>query len=235
MKYCSKLFSGSKVLAFTLAEVLITLGIIGIVAAMTLPTVINNSRNKQLEAALKKNYSVLSQVLDMYQAETGERFQPLNTGVDLKKILLKYLHIIKDCGNGIGDADKACIPNFGDVRPDHPEAEIYKNFTGERNIDLTIVDDGQFVVNDSSLWLMNATGAYISIDINGYNKNPNRFGHDLFMFQIDDNGKLLPMGAEGTTYFGTNYCSSKPTNVQNGFSCTYKALTEKDYFKNLPK
>ena len=60
----------TKYSGFTLAEVLITLGIIGIVAAMTLPSVINNSRNKQLEAGLKKAYSVIGQALDMYQAET---------------------------------------------------------------------------------------------------------------------------------------------------------------------
>lgn len=39
---------------FTLAEVLITLGLIGIVAAMTLPSLVNNARNKQLEAAFKE-------------------------------------------------------------------------------------------------------------------------------------------------------------------------------------
>ena len=61
-----------KKFAFTLAEVLITLGIIGVVAVITLPAVINNSRNKQLEAGLKRAYSVTSQALDMYQAETGE-------------------------------------------------------------------------------------------------------------------------------------------------------------------
>ena len=45
--------------AFTMTEVLITLGIIGVVAAMTLPPLINNNRNKTLETALKKNYSVI--------------------------------------------------------------------------------------------------------------------------------------------------------------------------------
>ncbi len=50
---------------FTMAEVLITLGIIGVVAAMTLPTLINNNRNKALETGLKRSYSVLSQALDM--------------------------------------------------------------------------------------------------------------------------------------------------------------------------
>ena len=50
--------------AFTLAEVLITLGIIGVVAAMTLPSLINNIQSKQLEAGLKKQYSIISQVFD---------------------------------------------------------------------------------------------------------------------------------------------------------------------------
>ena len=59
--------------AFTLAEVLITLGIIGVVAALTLPALIQNNRNKELQTGLKKAYSVISQALDMYQAETGER------------------------------------------------------------------------------------------------------------------------------------------------------------------
>lgn len=40
--------------AFTIAEVLVTLGIIGVVAAMTLPSLINNSYRKELEAGLKK-------------------------------------------------------------------------------------------------------------------------------------------------------------------------------------
>ena len=75
-----------------MAEVLITLGVIGIVAAMTLPAVINNSRNKQLEAGLKRSYSVISQALDMYQAETGERITSQNIGYrKLKQILLEYL------------------------------------------------------------------------------------------------------------------------------------------------
>ena len=58
---------------FTLAEVLITLGIIGIVAAMTLPTVMNKARNKQLEAGLRRACSLIAKALDRHQVETGER------------------------------------------------------------------------------------------------------------------------------------------------------------------
>ena len=46
---------------FTLAEVLITLGIIGIVAAMTMPTLIENYQKKVLETQYKSTVSVLSQ------------------------------------------------------------------------------------------------------------------------------------------------------------------------------
>lgn len=57
--------------AFTLAEVLITLGIIGIVAALTLPSVITKYQKKQTVAQLKKAYSTISQALVTSQYENG--------------------------------------------------------------------------------------------------------------------------------------------------------------------
>ena len=77
---------------------------------------------------------------------------------------------------------------------------------------------------------------FITVDVNGYKKKPNAWGHDLFTFQImNDSGKLIPMGADGTVFTDLNtYCSSTSTNAQNGIACTYKALTDKDYFNNLP-
>ena len=57
--------------AFTLAEVLITLGIIGVVAAMTVPTLINNYQNKQFLVKFQKAYSVLNQAAKLYPATVG--------------------------------------------------------------------------------------------------------------------------------------------------------------------
>lgn len=54
--------------AFTLAEVLITLGIIGVVAAMTLPTVINNYKKQVAVNKLKKFYSVMTQAIQTEEA-----------------------------------------------------------------------------------------------------------------------------------------------------------------------
>lgn len=57
---------------FTLAEVLITLGIIGVVATMTLPTVINKYRRNVVATRLAKFYSIMNQALARAKAEKGE-------------------------------------------------------------------------------------------------------------------------------------------------------------------
>lgn len=58
--------------AFTLAEVLITLGIIGIIAALTLPTLMANNRRKVVETRLQKFYTVMNQAIKLGEAENGE-------------------------------------------------------------------------------------------------------------------------------------------------------------------
>ena len=58
---------------FTLAEVLITLGIIGVVAAMTLPTLIQTNKNKEVETKLQKIYSVMNQAILMSELDNGPK------------------------------------------------------------------------------------------------------------------------------------------------------------------
>ena len=57
--------------AFTLAEVSITLGIIGIVAAMTLPSLISKYQNKILANQAKKSYSMILNALNLTKAQLG--------------------------------------------------------------------------------------------------------------------------------------------------------------------
>ena len=59
--------------AFTLAEVLITLGIIGIVAAMTMPTLIQKHKRQVIETRLMKFYSVMNQAVKMAELDYGDR------------------------------------------------------------------------------------------------------------------------------------------------------------------
>ena len=237
--------------AFTLAEVLITLGIIGVVAALTLPTVFTNIRNAQLETGLKKSYSTLEQALNLYQAENGARIVAGTTEHRrmLKTYLIKYIKNSRDCGYGGSNVkenlEKACLPNnYAGIEGDFSGGASYKTYNGENSIALDYFDDGQFVTTDGMLILIeNSSGPwfgdrmFISVDVNGYNKAPNRLGQDLFMFQIDNNGALLPMGAENTRYYSAtnDFCSNSSKNNMNGAGCTKLAFSNKDFFKNLPR
>lgn len=225
-------------LAFTLAEVLIALGIIGIIAAMTIPAIIQKKTNRELQTALQKNYSILQTALEKASYDYGERLTPSNAYYRrIKTLIMEQLKTAKDCQYS------KCIP------PENEENEngevidyVYKNYktyNKKQTIQTYYFDDGQFMLSDGSMYLIenpNSVGAriLITIDINGINKKPNLWGHDLFTFQIIENGKLLPMGADGTDFASNEYCSSTSSNRINGIGCTYKALTEKKYWNNLP-
>ncbi len=91
--------------AFTLAEVLITLGIIGVVAAITMPAVVTKYRKQTVENKLKKFYSVMNQAVQMSIAEHGYIYienqnNPNATNADYitawyKEYLTKYIKTVK--------------------------------------------------------------------------------------------------------------------------------------------
>ena len=80
--------------AFTLAEVLITLGIIGVVAAMTIPTLISNTNGAQFKTAYKKALSTLNQAVLMNVAMEDTDFSTIeeDTAADCTKCIGALLH-----------------------------------------------------------------------------------------------------------------------------------------------
>ena len=110
----SSLFSCSA--AFTLAEVLITLGIIGVVAAMTLPTVIQKQYENAKVAKLKKNFNIFSQAYQRIRMETGYDFinseyaklSSIERAEFIADKFKPYLKISKDCGM---NNDGKCMDN----------------------------------------------------------------------------------------------------------------------------
>ena len=222
---------------FTLAETLITIGIIGIIAAITLPIIIANKRAIELETELKKNTSVLQQAILRITLEDGITPSSANLGYrELKQKIKPYLSILKDCGYGTEFG--SCVPNTSQ-EANKDAKNTYKTYNKSRNVDYIYFDDGQLLIFDGSLLLLeNAdySRTYISVDVNGYTKGPNVWGQDLFTFAFTKTGKFLPMGAIGTDYADDKiYCSTTSSSSLNGIGCTYKALTEPDYFKKLPR
>ena len=87
-------------LAFTLAEVLITLGIIGVVAAMTMPTLIQNYRRKVVEKKLYTTYNILQNMVRMSAVDNGDPYNWVLDNDDdeiFEKYFAPYLKIIEKC------------------------------------------------------------------------------------------------------------------------------------------
>lgn len=229
---------------FTLAEVLITIGIIGVVAAMTLPTLIEKHKKAELQNALKAGYSQLQQALERMHADMGYTPTPQDFAArKFKEQYIKYFESPIDCQwGGVYASGNAKLCGKGTVITGESGSaelsDIYSiyNSTSEQKMSSTIIDDGQFALKNGMLVMIEnvAAGAlYITIDVNGINKRPNIWGYDVFTFQLMNDGKLLPMGAEGTAYPAETYCSTTSTNKFNGAGCTYKALTDHHYWDGI--
>ena len=232
-----------------MAEVLITLAVIGVVAAITLPSVINNTKNKELEAAFKKSYSNLSKAIqrtyweDYYGSKMFDRGN--SDRVTFINNLQKYYVKSSVCTNGETRCPTSVFPmeTFSLNASAKFMSENYKSYLGQHqgtdfcNDGIIAVADGSFLYFDQSSQNQSTFGKYfICVDVNGWMKKPNKVGHDFFMFQLDtDNGRLLPLGADGTMFPENEYCSLSSDSSENGYGCSAKALSDKDYFKNLPK
>ena len=186
--------------AFTLAEVLITLGIIGVVAAMTMPSLITAKQEKATISTIKKNYSILANALLMAQNDNGELYTWGITkdadGLNLVSSNLKpYLKIIEDCGVG---EKSDCAPG---------DNGKFKDLTGrKRTEDFSSSDYYSFRLNDGTavaIQLKTKAECISSesscmnfyIDTNG-KKYPNTLGKDIFYFDGYGNGKLRAAGID---------------------------------------
>ena len=100
---------------FTLAEVLITLGIIGVVAAMTIPNLIQNIKDKETYTKLKATQSILTNAIRLAEEEYGDMSgwniqinYSENDAKEIAKVLKQFLKISLDCGTN--DVNGHCAP-----------------------------------------------------------------------------------------------------------------------------
>ena len=223
--------------AFTLAEVLITLGIIGVVAAITIPGLINNYKANKLRTQFLKSYSTIQQAFKLMQEDDASLDPTTYAQHEFYKSFMKYLKGSTDCG--IGDkTDFPCV-----YTRDYSSAtgfKYYKTLNGNSNIVPAYFDDGQIALQDGTLLLFENENRYkgrifVSIDLNGANNPPNRWGYDLFTFQFIDE-ELKVMGDVGTNYTDMNkYCNKNSSYNMNGIACAKYAKDNADYFKWVVK
>lgn len=227
--------------AFTLAEVLITLGIIGVVAAMTLPTLIQKQNTKVLETAFTKAYSNAAQALSSTQFALGvdNLHQSYGTGSDgtypnAREFTTEYYKQVK-----------VLKTQDYEVQPLNYVRKKTFQANGITCLPTRMLPDGSSMC--TQIW---AGTISVTVDVNGPHKKPNAFGHDIFMFIVDRYKPLLigQKPGEGdpdpdAEYPETNKrpCSKKYQTAGNGLGCSYFALMnqcpddeKKKYWECLP-
>lgn len=209
-------------IAFTLAEVLITLGIIGVVASLTVPILINNINDAQTKSGVKEAYSILSQAMTNAYRENGNTITGLASNHSTFKDIFKpYLSYIKDCSSNAITDGCWITQNYKDATP-------WVAVETSQNAGL-ILKNGMllyFRLHSSNCLYTDGNSinwrcGFIEVDINGF-KGPNRTGMDTFPFSLQD-GSVKPFGISGDN---NNFGSCKSTDIGNssGWGCTYKYL-----------
>ena len=172
--------------AFTLAEVLITIGIIGVVSAMTIPTLMTKIQEKTTYNKLKATYSILNQAHKLAVAENGSAegwdIGVANTANGAKKLYEIYkphLKFARECGISHGCFYEGTYKAlFSDRYAWQPGSH-------------SVYARGQLLNGTSIAFWSNGSGCpdnkcgYILVDINGI-EPPNRAGVDYFSFNIEN-------------------------------------------------
>lgn len=234
---------------FTLIEILITLAIVGIVAAMTIPTVTSSSKKQIWSSSLSKAVNTMSNSLSIMIMKDGayglidsQLWTDLNAGTDVvtafKDNLGKTMIFMDKYDDGTSAYTATPKTLYGTVKSD-----LFKDYTPlitKGNITYFVLPAKTATNNyevDSDAWVMD-----VLIDVNG-NDAPNTIGRDIFGFLVNDEGRMLAYGngaagqpassiddtsaGDSSRYENSwsDYCPDS-TKTDSGFCCTGRLVKE---------
>lgn len=237
-----------KHVAFTLAEVLITLGIIGIVSALTIPSMIHKHQRMVLRNQFKVAYSRVNDavgrmsldepnIMNAYCGNSKSYYDP--NRFDFAKDFSKYFNVAND----FTDKDAiSTVYKIGQFKQPN-----YKKFS--KLTDSNGYNDGFFVLNNGMVifngycWIgASSKGQHVEflVDTNG-TKGPNAMGYDLFYFWINPDNKVVTCPQIPNDKRYCNFLTADVTGAHNGVNCSTFALkneyphdSTKTYWDNLP-
>lgn len=206
----------SNKIGFTLAEVLITLGIIGVVAAMTIPSLVTRFSNDAYVSQLKKVTSTLDNGFKMLMANknctdmtgTGIIDASADNTVD-NFANLNVFNVVKTCHVNTSGCYVSSLSWLDNTTVSWDPTAYYS---------MVVFADGSIIGFNSAYGLTPDCSAYPGINqystvctAGGYNaafidvngkKPPNKFGRDIFRFYISKYGIILPEGSVDDTNAG---------------------------------
>lgn len=228
--------NSSHKVAFTLAEVLITIGIIGVVAALTIPTLIQKHQEQVIVNKVLKAYSIISQAYLRAVEENGDvtnwitersgtvtdetgthysdaTYDNMNTFYNIMKQYLKTVSVTEASPSNNNEIyGLSGTPNTASIKT-----------AGALNLaDGTSVTGGYIVTNCGS----NEYCGDFAIDINGLSNKPNTIGKDIFYFVLGKS-QIIPMGASSNTNI-SSYCNLNSDGQLNGYACTNWIIQKKN-------
>ena len=177
--------------AFTLSEVLITLGIIGIIAAMTLPALTGKYQQKVLASQFKKAYANLQTAINTVNSENGIPYEcyTIRYGIDYHvteckdfwENVLKQYQIVNTCEHN----KRHCRPVYKTKAQVLAEGGTVINNSCSHPIN----EQTGYNLNDGSILYIynypnyNHNSLFFGLDVNGL-KGPNKWGYDLFYLNL---------------------------------------------------
>lgn len=234
--------------AFTLAEILITLGIIGLIAALTIPELIANHRKEVLKNEFIKTYKELQQInLSLIKDEDlnmNQYAEMLNNQISSSYPSATQYFSMKMFTYYPVNAGFAPY----DYKNTKKDITNLNGNTGYGKLEW-VLDDAYNSDSVGRTYYFNTLSplVIITVDVNGYRQLPNQFGIDIFSFIPLKNGTLKPLGDLNDldeSGLNKNYftCSYKSGNEYNGVGCAYWASIDrnpddktKTYWKNFIK
>lgn len=211
---------------FTLAEVLVTLGILGVIAAMTLPLVFGKYKKVETVSRLQKVYANLNNALRQAEADyESSKYWDDVSGTEganmyFDTYLNPYLKVLERCRR---NKVKAC--NYSSVMP-------WKRLNGDGDEYHVVLENSinariSFILNDGVFVSYIFGSGYdnndkrVIVDLNGP-RLPNKFGIDTFLLvRVPEKG-ILPFCYNQTDEYINNSCSSSG----NGYCCGAKIMKD---------
>lgn len=202
---------------FSLTEVLVTLTVVGVVAALVIPQIVRSTQKDKAGMILGKAFEQVELGCQNMMLDYNNRDDAGAAMVDtLSAMDGDFEFTMESLARYIGAENTLVMPNIPGGNAVLPQSSTYrfKKFPAEmiiRPIAPNTPDDREGIVYDSFV-----------IDVNGLNNRPNNPGVDQFHFQLRNDGKLIPVGLNSNTCDG-----NRPAVIDE--NCTARVV--KDGFK----
>ncbi len=203
------MFKNTKKSAFTLAEIMVTLGLIGVISALTIPTLALNYRAKVLEEQYRSTFSDIRQIGSMVNYDHYDVGDYAN-----KVTLTKWEEDFVSRLNGAsqltsssssGQITTAIRDYYSNSGATAGPFYFTQSAEGQREaVASHVCNDGDvWLDNKGRVWSFNSENRTICVDING-SANPNRYNMDIFAF-IPMNSKQIATWVYNDSEHHTDY------------------------------